>query len=78
MQINNSDVNNWIELFQHAIALSDSKNVHLLLKNLPLFNTVEEMQKVLLLSMDAESMLCTLRQNLVNKRADITSQLSSL
>lgn len=78
MQINNNDVDEWIKLFQNAIASSDAQNIHLLLKTLPVFNTTEEMKKVLVLSMDAESMLCSLRQNLVNTRSDIISKRSSL
>lgn len=78
MQITNNDVNKWIELFQDAIASSDTQKIHSLLHSLPIFKTEEEMRNVLLLSMDAESMICTLRQELVNKRATITSHFPSL
>lgn len=78
MQITNCSAEQWIELFQYAIDSSDAQRIHSLLHSLPAFKTVEEMQTVLLLSMDAESMISTLRQELVNQRVDITSHFPSL
>jgi hypothetical protein len=78
MQITNINTDQWIELFQYAIASSDTQKIHLLLHSLPIFRTEEEMRNVLLLSMEAESILCTLRQELLNKRANITAHFPSL
>lgn len=64
----------WIESFQSAISLSDTKTVHLLLHEIPQFQTIEDMKTVLLLSMDAENMLCTVRQELVAQRTALASQ----
>ncbi len=68
-------VDEWIELFQEAIVSSDPQTVHALLHTLPTFQTHEELKSVLLLSMDAEVMLCDLRQKLTDKRAELLSQI---
>lgn len=68
-------VDEWSELFQEAIASSDPQTVHTLLHALPDFQTHEELKSVLLLSMDAEVMLCDLRQKLTDQRAAILSQI---
>lgn len=73
-QINNSDTDAWIASFQSAISLRDTKAVHLLLHAIPQFQTIEEMKNVLALSMDAENMLYTMRQELLTQRTTLASQ----
>lgn len=66
----------WIDSFQSAIALRDFKTIHLLLHTIPLFSTINEMKMVLLLSMDAEALLCDMRQELIDQKTAITTKFS--
>ncbi|MCX6074658.1 MAG: hypothetical protein NTY39_10095 [Campylobacterales bacterium] len=68
-------VDEWIEAFQGAITSYNTQEVAVLLHSLPFMATREELKRVLLLSMDAEVMLCEIRQKLVDKRSAIISQL---
>lgn len=79
MQINNLNVNNvnkWFISFQAAIKLRDAQSIHGLLSSLPEFTSHDEMKTFLLLSMDAEGLLCDIRQKLVNQKKAIASQFS--
>lgn len=66
--------NEWIASLQVAIHTHDSELLQKLLQTLPVFQNSDELQQVLLLTMDAENMLCELRQELVNQRETIISQ----
>ena len=66
--------NEWIASLQVAIHTHDSELLQKLLQTLPVFQNSDEQQQVLLLTMDAENMLCELRQELVNQRETIISQ----
>lgn len=66
--------NEWIASLQVAIHTHDSELLQKLLQTLPVFQNSDELQQVLLLTMDAENMLCELRQELVNQREAIISQ----
>lgn len=75
-QVINLNAAEWIDSFQSAIALRDVQKIHSLLQALPQLHTSEEMKSILLLSMDAEILLCNIRQELVNQRTSIISQFS--
>lgn len=75
-QVISINTDEWIDSFQSAITLRDSKAIHLLLHALPLFSSIEEIKNVLLLSMDAETLLYDMRQELINQRTAITSKFS--
>lgn len=61
----------WIASFEKAIEFRDTNEVHILLKTIPISNNHAVMKQILLLTMDAETMLCEIRQELVNQRKQI-------
>jgi hypothetical protein len=65
------DSNKWIESFEKAIEFRDANLIHVLLQTLPISQNLDEMKHILLLTMDAEAILCDLRQELVNQRTEI-------
>jgi len=64
----------WIASFENAIQIRDADQIHLLLQTLPIIQNIDAMKQILLLTMDAEVMLCEIRQELVNQREIIISQ----
>jgi len=68
------DSNRWIVSFEKAIQSRDTDLLHKLLQTLPSFQNSDVMKQVLFLTMDAENMLCKIRQQLVSQREIITSQ----
>lgn len=70
----NIDVDHWINSFQSAISFINTEQIHSLLQTIPSLHTKEEMKRVLLLTMDAEVIICVIHQKLVHQRAAIASQ----
>ncbi len=67
------DTNEWITSFEKAIELRDANLLRTLLQTLPISQNLDLMKHILLLTMDAETMLCEIRQELVNQRTQIES-----
>lgn len=76
MQTINLNVDEWLELFQAATEERDTQSIHTMLHSLPQFQTHDEMKAFLILSMDAEALLCDIRQKLVDQKTVITAQFS--
>ncbi len=74
IQTINLNVDEWLELFQAATEECDTQSIHTMLHSLPQFQTHDQMKLFLILSMDVEALLCTMREQLVTKRTAITSQ----
>jgi hypothetical protein len=69
------DSDAWIASFENAIQVRDAHLIHLLLQTLPISQNIDVMKQILLLTMDAEIMLCEIRQELVNQRETILRAL---
>jgi len=69
------DCNDWIASFEMAIKGRNSNAIKELLQNPPSSKDIDLLKKILLLSMDAETILCEMRQELVNERNLIQSTL---
>lgn len=69
------DCKGWIVLFEAAIKTRDSDSIWELLQNFPSSKEVDLLKQILLLTMDAESILCEMRQELVNERNLILSHV---
>lgn len=76
MRVANLNCEEWFTSFQSAINLRDVQNIHELLSSLPKFTSHDEMKTFLILSMDAEALLCDIRQKLVDQKTVITAQFS--
>jgi len=68
------DNHTWISSFEKAIQARDTNLLHQLLQMPPLFHNIDIMKQVLLLTMDAENMLCEVRQDLVDQRTTLQLQ----
>ena len=69
------DCNEWIASFEVAIKARNPDFIRELLQKPPSSKDSDLLKQILLLTMDAESMLCEMRKELVNKRDAIQSHL---
>jgi hypothetical protein len=63
----------WISSFEEAIKRHDADSIRELLQNPPSSDDIDLLKQILLLTMDAEIILCEMRQKLVNERNVILS-----
>lgn len=66
----------WIESFESAIISKNVQQIRILLYMFPTLLTKVEMNHILLLSMDAEALLCDMRQELIDQKTAITTKFS--
>jgi len=69
------DCNEWITLFEKAMEIRDANQIHILLDVLPFVEDIDVMKHILLLTIDAEIVLCEMHQDFVNKRAAVLAQI---
>lgn len=66
----------WMSAFEAAMFSRDTETIAHYIHHLPIFKTNDEMRECLLLTMDAEALLCDIRNELVMQRNSLQSDLS--
>lgn len=71
-----SSFEEWSTAFKEAITTKNTHTIKCLLSSLPQCETEAQMREMLLQTMDAEVMLCEMRQQLLELRSDIALKTS--
>lgn len=71
-----SSFEEWSTAFQEAINTENTQLIKQLLASLPQCETEVQMRQMLLQTMDAETMICKIRQQLYDLRSDIAAKTS--